>query len=133
MASITTTEIVAGALEEDLGDGDVTTAATVPEEARASALIKQKAPGVLFGIELAAQTFLALDPGAEFERLAAEGIWREGGSVLIIEASARAILSAERTALNFLQRLSGVATLTARCVKAIEGTGITGAAYTTRY
>jgi nicotinate-nucleotide pyrophosphorylase (carboxylating) len=124
MTSTTTAEIVARALQEDLGDGDVTTAATVPEEARASALIKQKAPGVLFGIELAAQTFLALDPGAELERLTEEGVWREGGSVLSIEGSAGAILSAERTALNFLQLLSGVATLTARCVKAIEGTGV---------
>jgi nicotinate-nucleotide pyrophosphorylase (carboxylating) len=123
MTSITTTEIIARALEEDLGDGDVTTAATVPEDTRASALIKQKAPGVLFGTEIAAQTFLALDPDAELERVAEEGTWREGGPVLSIDASARAILSAERTALNFLQRLSGVATLTARCVKAVEGTG----------
>jgi nicotinate-nucleotide pyrophosphorylase (carboxylating) len=115
-------EIVARALAEDLGDGDVTTAATVPAAARASALITQKAPGVLFGFDAAEEAFRALDPGAEIERLAREGEWRERGDVLRIEGRARALLSAERTALNFLQRLSGVATMAARCVAAIEGT-----------
>jgi nicotinate-nucleotide pyrophosphorylase (carboxylating) len=115
-------EIVARALAEDLGDGDVTTAATVPADARASALITQKAPGVVFGFEAAEKTFRALDPEAEIERLASEGEWRERGDVLRIEGRARALLSAERTALNFLQRLSGVATMAARCVAAIEGT-----------
>jgi nicotinate-nucleotide pyrophosphorylase (carboxylating) len=115
-------EIVARALAEDLGDGDVTTAATVPAHTRASALITQKAPGVVFGFEAAEKTFRALDPEAVIERLASEGEWREGGDVLRIEGRARALLSAERTALNFLQRLSGVATMAARCVAAIEGT-----------
>ena len=116
-------EIVARALAEDVGDGDVTTAATVPAEARASAMITQKAPGVVFGLDVAEATFRALDPAAESERLVEEGIWRENGPVLEIEGFARGILSAERTALNFLQRLSGVATITATYVKAIEGTG----------
>jgi nicotinate-nucleotide pyrophosphorylase (carboxylating) len=116
-------EIVARALAEDIGDGDVTTAATVPADARASALITQKAPGVVFGFEAAEKTFRALDPEVEIERLASEGQWRERGDVLRIEGRARALLSAERTALNFLQRLSGVATMAARCVAAIEGTG----------
>jgi nicotinate-nucleotide pyrophosphorylase (carboxylating) len=116
-------ETVARALAEDVGDGDVTTAATVPAEARASALITQKAPGVVFGLDVAEATFRALDPGTTFERLTAEGVWREGGPVLELEGSARGILTAERTALNFLQRLSGVATITATYVKAIEGTG----------
>jgi nicotinate-nucleotide pyrophosphorylase (carboxylating) len=115
-------EIVARALAEDLGDGDVTTAATVPADTRASALITQKAPGVVFGFEAAGKTFRALDPEAEIEHLAREGQWRERGDVLLIEGRARALLSAERTALNFLQRLSGVATMAARCVAAIEGT-----------
>ncbi len=115
-------EIVARALAEDLGDGDVTTAATVPAAARASALITQKAPGVVFGFEAAEETFRALDPEVEIERLARQGEWRERGEVLRIEGRARALLSAERTALNFLQRLSGVATMAARCVAAIEGT-----------
>ena len=111
------------ALAEDIGDGDVTTAATVPAAARARATITQKAPGVVFGLEVAAETFRALDPDAAIERLALEGEWREGGPVLKIEGSASAILTAERTALNFLQRLSGVATLTARWVQAVAGTG----------
>jgi nicotinate-nucleotide pyrophosphorylase (carboxylating) len=116
-------QIVARALAEDVGDGDVTTASTVPAGASARALITQKAPGVVFGLEAAEATFHALDPGVEMTRLTAEGSWREGGEVLSVLGSARALLTAERTALNFLQRLSGVATLTARCVRAVEGTG----------
>lgn len=115
-------EVVARALAEDVGAGDVTTAATVPQEARARALITQKEPGVMFGLEVAQEAFRALDPQVALEPLAPEGNWREGGPVLEVEGAAHAILSAERTALNFLQRLSGVATMTARCVRAIEGT-----------
>ncbi len=118
------TEIVARALAEDVGDGDVTTEATVPAGARAQAVITQKAPGVLYGLEAAEAAFRTLEPDIELDRLAAEAEWREGGPVLRIEGSARAILTAERTALNFLQRLSGVATLTARCVRAVDGTGV---------
>jgi nicotinate-nucleotide pyrophosphorylase (carboxylating) len=117
-------EIVARALAEDIGDGDVTTEATVPEAARARATITQKAPGVVFGLEVAEEAFRALDPSVAARRLVAEGQWRDdGGPVLRLEGSARAILTAERTALNFLQRLSGVATMAARCVRAVEGTG----------
>src|SRR5579862_5373185 len=116
-------ETVARALAEDLGDGDVTTAATVPADARASALISQKAPGVIYGLDAAERAFTALDPDLEITRLTDEGVWREGGEVLILEGQARALLSAERTALNFLQRLSGVATMAARGVAAIDGTG----------
>jgi nicotinate-nucleotide pyrophosphorylase (carboxylating) len=122
MMDSTITEIVARALAEDIGDGDVTTAGTVPPEARARAVITQKAPGVVFGIAAAQVAFLALDPDALIEPLGPEGEWREGGEVLAVEGRARALLSAERTALNFLARLSGVATLAARCVSAIEGT-----------
>ena len=116
-------DVLSRALAEDIGSGDVTTAATVPASARARALITQKAPGVVFGLDVAEAVFRALDPEIDVERLAAEGEWRERGEVLSLEGSARAILTGERTALNFLQRLSGVATLTARCVQAIEGTG----------
>ena len=70
-------EIVARALAEDVGDGDVTTAATVPENARARATITQKAPGVVFGLDVAEQTFRAVDPGVVVERLVPEGEWRE--------------------------------------------------------
>jgi nicotinate-nucleotide pyrophosphorylase (carboxylating) len=116
-------QYVIRALQEDVGDGDITTVATVPADARARARITQKAPGVIFGLEPAEETFRTLDPGIALERLCAEGEWRDGGPVLDIEGSARAILTGERTALNFLQRLSGVATLTARCVRAVDGTG----------
>ncbi len=122
--SKTVPEIVRGALAEDVGDGDVTTLATVPETARAEAVITQKAPGVVFGLAVASATFHELDPTLETERLCAEGEWRERGEVMRVRGSARAILTGERTALNFLQRLSGVATLTARCVRAVEGTGV---------
>jgi nicotinate-nucleotide pyrophosphorylase (carboxylating) len=123
MIETTIAETVARALAEDVGDGDVTSAATVPDNAIARALITQKAPGVVFGLDVAEETFRTLDPESTIHRLTAEGEWRDGGPVLEVEGSARAILTAERTALNFLQRLSGVATLTARCVQAVEGTG----------
>jgi nicotinate-nucleotide pyrophosphorylase (carboxylating) len=116
-------EVVTRALAEDLGQGDVTTAATVPAQARARAVITQKAPGLIYGLEVAEATFRALDPDVLLERRVPEGKWREGGEVLVIEGRAAALLSGERTALNFLQRLSGVATTAARYVQAIEGTG----------
>ncbi len=120
----TLAETVSRALAEDVGAGDVTTTATVPEDARAAALITQKAPGAIYGLDAAEQTFRALDPLVSIRRLVDEGVWREdGGDVLALEGSARALLTAERTALNFLQRLSGVATMAARCVAAIDGTG----------
>src|SRR3954463_12455930 len=115
--------IVRRALEEDVGSGDVPTRATVPPGARARARITQKQRGVVFGLDAAEAVFRALGPDARIERLAAEGEWREGGPVLEVEGAGAALLTAERTALNFLQRLSGVATLTARYVEAVAGTG----------
>jgi nicotinate-nucleotide pyrophosphorylase (carboxylating) len=123
VADHTILDTVARALAEDVGDGDVTTEATVAETARARAVITQKAPGVVFGLQVAEETFRALDADVAVRRLVEQGQWRDGGAVLRIEGSARAILTAERTALNFLQRLSGVATMTARCVRTVEGTG----------
>jgi nicotinate-nucleotide pyrophosphorylase (carboxylating) len=115
-------EVVARALAEDVGGGDVTTEATIDPAARARALITQKAPGVIYGLDAAEAVFRALDPEAQFDRRTKEGVWRERGEVLVVLGTARALLTGERTALNFLQRLSGVATMTARAVKAIEGT-----------
>jgi nicotinate-nucleotide pyrophosphorylase (carboxylating) len=118
-------EIVRAALAEDVGSGDATTIATVDPAARATATITQKAPGVVFGFDAAETTFRRLDQATAFERLSPEGVWQEPGTqVLRIEGPARALLSGERTALNLLQRLSGVATLTARYVQAVEGTGV---------
>ncbi len=121
MTDLLVDDVVARALAEDLGAGDVTTAATVPAGARARAIITQKAPGVVFGLDAAEQTFRRLDPEVELTRLASEGTWRDGGPVLEVQGQAAALLSAERTALNFLQRLSGVATMAARCVAAVQG------------
>ena len=118
-----TSELVARALAEDVGTGDVTTAATVPPGTRATALITQKAPGVIYGLDVAEEVFAQLDAQAAFRRLAAEGQWREGGPVLEVQGSAAALLTGERTALNFLGHLSGVATLAARAAQAVAGTG----------
>jgi nicotinate-nucleotide pyrophosphorylase (carboxylating) len=118
------TALVKRALEEDVGSGDITTEATVAPGTRARGLITQKAPGVIYGLETAEMTFAALDPGVRIERLVAEGVWREeGGPVMSVEGLARALLTAERTALNFLAHLSGVATMAARAARAVEGTG----------
>ncbi|MHB1809329.1 MAG: carboxylating nicotinate-nucleotide diphosphorylase [Solirubrobacteraceae bacterium] len=115
-------ELVGRALAEDVGGGDVTTEATVPSDARGTALIRQKAPGVIYGLDVAEAVFTALDPRIRFERLAPEGRWRGDGPVLCLEGSARALLTGERTALNFLAHLSGVATQAAKAARAVEGT-----------
>ena len=115
-------DLVARALAEDVGAGDVTTAATVPPGTRARARITQKAPGVVFGIDAAERCFAALDPAVGVRRETVEGAWRERGPVLALAGDAAALLAAERTALNLLQRLSGVATLTAHYVRAVAGT-----------
>jgi nicotinate-nucleotide pyrophosphorylase (carboxylating) len=118
------TELVGRALAEDVGSGDVTTNATVAVDASARALITQKAPGTIFGLDAAEACFSLLDHDVRFERLVREGSWREqGGPVLSIEGLASALLTGERTALNFLGRLSGIATLAARFVREVEGTG----------
>jgi len=118
--------LVQQALDEDVGSGDVTTNATVAQDARAQALIAQKAPGAIYGLDATEAAFTLLDPDARFERLVQEGRWRdEGGPVLSIEGSARALLTGERTALNFLAHLSGVATMAALAARAVEGTGAT--------
>jgi nicotinate-nucleotide pyrophosphorylase (carboxylating) len=117
-------ELARRALEEDVGPGDVTTIATVAQDARARALITQKAPGTIYGLEVAITAFELLDPHAKSERLVEEGVWREqGGPVLLVEGQARALLTAERTALNFLTHLSGIATMAARAAQAVQGTG----------
>jgi nicotinate-nucleotide pyrophosphorylase (carboxylating) len=119
-------DIIDRALAEDIGDGDATTQATVPETARARATIRQKAPGVISGLGAAEEVFRRVDPHAKTERLGPEGEWRDAGSpVLRVEGSARGLLTAERTALNFLGRLSGIATKTARVVKAVGPQGAT--------
>jgi nicotinate-nucleotide pyrophosphorylase (carboxylating) len=116
-------DLVTRALAEDLGAGDVTSEATVPEEARGRARIVQKQPGVVFGLGAVAETMRQC--GVEdVDNLVVEGQWREAvpADVLFASGSAADLLAAERTALNFLGHLSGVATLTARFVEAVAGT-----------
>ena len=117
-------EVVARALAEDVGSGDVTSLATVPEGTRAQATVTQKEPGVVYGLDVAREVFRQCDSAIVFEPLAPEGSWRDGGVVLRARGDARALLAAERTALNLLGRLSGVATQTALHVRAVAGTGV---------
>ena len=113
------------ALAEDIGPGDVTSGLLVPEGARAVARIRAKAEGVVAGVQVAAALFrYAGGAAVAVQAAAGEGARvRPGDMVLVVEGPARALLAAERTALNFLIRLSGIATLTARFVAAVEGTG----------
>ncbi|HEX3608135.1 MAG TPA: carboxylating nicotinate-nucleotide diphosphorylase [Solirubrobacterales bacterium] len=117
-------DVVAGALAEDVGAGDVTSEATVPAEARGRARIVQKQAGVVFGLGVVAETMrqCGID---DVDNLVVEGQWRDGvpADVVLASGPAAALLAAERTALNFLGHLSGVATLTARFVEAVAGTG----------
>jgi len=116
-------EIVARALAEDVGPGDVTTAATVAPEAQCRAEIVAKAEGVIAGLEVARATFEAVDSSITFEPVVADGARVSAGTVVArVAGNTRGVLTAERTALNFLQRMSGIATLTAQYVEAVRGT-----------
>ena len=112
------------ALAEDLGDGDVTTEATVDADATGSADLVVREPGVVCGLPVAEAVFRAVDSELRFERLVEEGASVAAGTAVArVAGPERAILTGERTALNFLARLSGIATLTRRYVDAVEGTG----------
>ena len=112
-------------LAEDLGKGgDVTSAATIDRHARFSASMNCREPIVVAGLEIAAAFFRELDEEVRVEKLVSDGDKVEGGTVLMrLSGNARALLTAERSALNTLQHLSGIATLTRRYVEAIAGTG----------
>jgi nicotinate-nucleotide pyrophosphorylase (carboxylating) len=126
-------DLIDRALAEDVGAGDVTAESTVPADARGIAVVTQKAPGVISGLAVAEAVFLRLDPDATIERLGPEAQWREPPApVLRVVGRARAILTAERTALNLLGRLSGVATATARVVRAVAAAGGTARILDTR-
>ena len=111
-------------LAEDVGDGDVTTEAVVPAGARLEATLLLKERGVACGLEVAEAVFRELDSGVKFEHLAHDGDVVHG-EVARVSGDARVLLTGERTALNLLGRLSGVATLTRRYVEAVEGTSAT--------
>ncbi|HEY1752126.1 MAG TPA: carboxylating nicotinate-nucleotide diphosphorylase [Caulobacteraceae bacterium] len=116
--------IVRAALAEDLGRaGDITSAACIAADARFAARFASRKRGVIAGLDCARLAVLALDPAAAFEARAADGDQLEPGALADVSANARALLSAERTALNLMGRLSGVATLTRAYVDAVAGTG----------
>jgi len=119
-------ELVARALDEDVGGGDLTTEATVADELPARAVIVQKQSGCVFGFEAAAEVFSQIGAG-RLEPLAPEGSWRDSvpTAVASVSGPARSLLTGERTALNFLGHLSGIATLTARFAEAVDGSGAT--------
>jgi nicotinate-nucleotide pyrophosphorylase (carboxylating) len=117
-------ELIDQALAEDVGSADLTTEAVVPPGARARARIEQKEPGVPAGLRVAEKVFERVDPELRWHAHAKEGEWIEGGMVAELAGNAASILAAERVALNFLGRLSGIATMTARFVRAVEGTGV---------
>jgi len=124
VATDTLERIVHAALAEDVGAGDVTTEATVPADAMGTAALLVKEAGIVCGLRAAEVVFRTLDPEIEFEAFAQDGGAVEAPALVArVSGSTRAILTGERVALNFLGRLSGIATLTRQYVDAIEGTG----------
>lgn len=114
-----------GALEEDLGSGDVTTDLLVPEATTVRAAIVARAAGIACGLDLARTIFLTLDPTLDTRPHATDGEAVTAGAVLLeVSGPARPILTAERVALNFVGRMSGIASLTRRYVEAVDGTGV---------
>jgi nicotinate-nucleotide pyrophosphorylase (carboxylating) len=119
-------DLISRALAEDVGPGDLTTEAVVDAGQRARGLVVQKAPGTVYGLDVAEAVFSRLDPLVRCERRRPEGEWLDQppAEVLRLEGDARGMLTAERVALNFLAHLSGIATVTAACVSELSGTGV---------
>lgn len=116
-------DLIKLALEEDGAASDITTLSTVPEDQWSEATIVTRRDGVIAGLAVAAETFHTLDERVAVELLVRDGAHVEAGTVLArLKGLSRSLLSAERVALNFLGHLSGIATLTAQCVRAVEGT-----------
>lgn len=116
-------ELIMMALEEDIGEGDVTSEYFIPEDRKALAFVKVRSGGVISGVRLAKEVFLEVDPNLDVHLMLEDGSKvGPGAMVMRVEGSARSILTAERTALNFLQRLSGVASMAARYVNLVKHT-----------
>lgn len=116
-------ELIMMALKEDIGEGDITSAYFIPEEKMARAFLSVRHEGVVSGVSIAEKVFSEVDPSLVVQVLLEDGSRvSEGAVLMMIEGKARSILTAERTALNFLQRLSGVASITARYVAAVKHT-----------
>ncbi len=115
--------LVERALEEDLGRGDVTSDLLVPSDVAAKAVLRSRCEGVIAGLDVAAMVFAAVDAQVHFAALIGDGDGVASGQELgVVSGAARSLLRGERVALNFLQRLSGIATLTSRYVEAVRGT-----------
>lgn len=125
MNDVRTAHLIDLALEEDAGFGDLTSRAIFPPKHRSRAVIGAKQDLVLCGLEVAAAVFTRVDPALKVKRLAADGDRiKKGATVLRVEGPTAALLTAERTALNFLQRLSGIATQARHYADAVRGTGV---------
>ncbi|PHR34169.1 MAG: nicotinate-nucleotide diphosphorylase (carboxylating) [Fluviicola sp.] len=118
-------EIIANALREDIGDGDHSTLSCVPENGTGTARLLVKDDGIIAGVELAQKIFKTFDPNLEIEVFIKDGEAVKFGDVaFIVKGSSRSILSTERLVLNFMQRMSGIATQTNQIVKLIDGTSV---------
>jgi len=119
-------DLISRALAEDVGPRDVTTEAVVDSGQRARGLVVQKAPGMVYGLDVAEAVFRRLDPLVRIERRRPEGEWltEPPADVLALEGDASGLVTAERVALNLLGHLSGIATATAACVYELRGTGV---------
>src|SRR5258708_5072999 len=115
--------VVGAALAEDVGPGDITTLATIPDAAQCEARLNARDAGIVAGLPVAIEAFRQMDVTLRIEEHKHDGDRiAEGDALLTISGRARPVLTAERVALNFSQRLSGIATLTARYVEAVRGT-----------
>jgi nicotinate-nucleotide pyrophosphorylase (carboxylating) len=119
-----TTKLVRAALAEDVGSGDITAEAIVPEDMQGRAKIHQKQPGVIYGLKVVEEVFKQCGSNW-FDTMVVEGQWRDSvpAQLALVTGPARGLLAAERVALNLLGHLSGIATTTAHYVRAVEGTG----------
>jgi nicotinate-nucleotide pyrophosphorylase (carboxylating) len=121
---MTIDEIISKSLEEDLGSGDHTSLATIPAGARGRSKLLIKEEGILSGADIARKVFRQVDPSLEFEPVLPDGsVVKPGDIAFYISGSSRSILAGERLALNFMQRMSGIATATSKLAKLTEGTG----------
>ena len=117
-------ELIREAIREDLGDGDHSSLATIPAGAEGRAELHIKGDGILAGMDIARKVFLEIDPETRFTAFIQDGDQvRKGDIAFEVSGEVRSLLSAERLSLNFMQRMSGIATFTRRIVDAVEGTG----------
>jgi nicotinate-nucleotide pyrophosphorylase (carboxylating) len=122
MKGKTIDSIIESALQEDMPQGDITSESIIPDDSRSRAIILAKEDGILAGMDVASRVFEKIDPDVKFQRKKDDGQkFHKGETLATLEGSSISILKGERTALNFLQRMSGIATTTGRFVKALKG------------